>query len=337
MPAAADGTTVLPQLEPRLQPRIVRVAAAQFEPVPFDLEANIAKACKYITEAGHKGAKLIAFAECAIPGYPYWIWTRSIDMEMAEKYMNNCLKVDSPQFQLLCAAAKEAKVSVHLGFSEHYNRTLYIASAMIGADGEIKMTRRKIKPTHMERTIFGDGSGASLMNVVDIRGIGKVGGLNCWEHTQPLLRYHTYSQGEEIHVAAWPAMLSWESGKSPYHTAAEGKEALEQIHSVEGSCFSLYVNSILPQSTIDLQNCKEGALFNKPGGGLTQIFAPDGSPLETYVQTLKEDEEGLVIADLDLREIDRAKHYLDTHGHYSRPDLLWLGVDKREKKHVRYE
>lgn len=97
------------------------------------------------------------------------------------------------------------------------------------------------------------------------------------------------------------------------------------------------MNSILPQSTVDLQGLKEAALFFSPGGGMTQIFGPDGSPVENYVQTLKTDEEGLLIADLDLSEIDQAKHYLDTHGHYSRPDLLWLGVDKREKKHVRYE
>lgn len=277
---------------------------------------------------------------------------------MAEKYMNNCLKIDSPQFQLIRAAAKEAKVAVQLGFSEHYNRSLYIASAMIGADGEIKMTRRKTKPTHMERTVFGDGSGASLMNVVDTPGVGKVGQLNCWEHTQPLLRYHTHSQGEEIHVAAWPPMLSCERGKSLLASTSEGKKTslenchrnsnfadplttgakiLTQVHSIEGSCFSLYVNNILPQSTVDLQGLKDASFFNSPGGGMTEIFAPDGSPIENYVQTLKQDEEGLLIADLDLSKIDQAKHFLDIHGHYSRPDLLWLGVDKREKKHVRYE
>lgn len=149
--------------------------------------------------------------------------------------MNNCLKIDSPQFQLICAAAKEAKIAVQLGFSEHYNRSLYIAAAMIGADGEIKMTRRKIKPTHMERTVFGDGSGASLVNVVDTPGVGKVGQLNCWEHSQPLLRYHTYSQGEEIHVASWPPMLDWERGRFPYSTAAEGKKVLNITHEIPGA------------------------------------------------------------------------------------------------------
>lgn len=75
----------------------------------------------------------------------------------------------------------------------------------------------------MERTIFGDGSGSSLMNVIDVPGVGKVGQLNCWEHTQPLLRYHTYSQGEEIHVAAWPPMHQFDKEKMLYHTADEGE------------------------------------------------------------------------------------------------------------------
>lgn len=148
-------------------------------------------------------------------------------MALVEKYIDNALKIDSAQMQRICATAKEAKVAVQLGFSEHYKRTCYIAGALIGADGEIKCTRRKIKPTHMERTIFGDGSGSSLMNVVDVPGVGKVGQLNCWEHTQPLLRYHTYSQGEEIHVAAWPPMHKFDKQRMLYHTADEGQSSTQ--------------------------------------------------------------------------------------------------------------
>jgi predicted amidohydrolase len=125
--------------------------------------------------------------------------------------------------KLICSTAKEHNIAVQLGFSENDRQTLYISQALIGADGEIKKIRRKTKPTHMERTVFGDGSGSSLLNVVDIPGVGKVGGLNCWEHTQPLLRYHTYTQGEEFHIAAWPPMLSAESNPGAiYSTVAEG-------------------------------------------------------------------------------------------------------------------
>jgi nitrilase len=172
------------------------------ESVDFDLDANVAKACKYIALAAEQGCKLIGFSECFIRGYPYFIWKKTVDFESVRKYIDNSLQLDSPQMKLICKTAKQHNIAVNLGFSEHYRRSLYIASAMIGADGEIKHTRRKTKPTHMERTVFGDGSGSSLLNVVDIPGVGKVGGLNCWEHTQPLLRHHTHSQGEEFHVAA---------------------------------------------------------------------------------------------------------------------------------------
>lgn len=124
------------------------------------------------------------------------------------------------------AAAKKGKIAVVLGFSERDNETLYIAQALISRDGEIIMTRRKIKPTHMERTVFGEGSGASLLNVTDIPEIGKVGMLCCWEHSQPLLKFHTHSQGEQIHVAAWPAQLVHEEGKGLWSTANEGKTIL---------------------------------------------------------------------------------------------------------------
>jgi nitrilase len=125
--------------------------------------------------------------------------------------------------ELICETAKQHNIAVNLGFSENDRHSLYTSSAIVGADAEIKHARRKTKLTHMERTVFGDRSGSSLVNVVDIPGVGKVGGLNCWEHTQPLLRYHTYFQGEEFHIAAWPPMFKHEWDEtSTYSTASEG-------------------------------------------------------------------------------------------------------------------
>ncbi|WYZ41991.1 hypothetical protein EsH8_V_000886 [Colletotrichum jinshuiense] len=202
-------------------PETIRVALAQAASIDFHLEASVEKACKLIADAGQGGARLIAFPETFIPGYPFWIWTRGIDVNMTKRYIKSSLKQDSPEMKRICNAAAENNIEVQLGYSENDNDSLYIAQSHIGSDGLIKMTRRKIKPTHVERTIFGEGSGSSLLNVVDVPDIGKIGGLNCWEHTQPLLKYHTYAQGEQIHVAAWPPMMPGKDGETPWNTTTE--------------------------------------------------------------------------------------------------------------------
>ncbi len=120
-------------------------------------------------------------------------------------------------------SAAENKINVLLGLAENDGNSVYIAQALIGADGEIKMRRRKVKPTHMERTVFGDGSGSSLKNVVKVDGVGRVGSLACWEHTQPLLKYHTYLQREEIHVAAWPPLDPHPGGPGLWSMSKEGE------------------------------------------------------------------------------------------------------------------
>lgn len=144
-----------------------------------------------------------------------------MDPVLSARYIQNSLAVDSDEMRTIQACAAKNKIVVSLGFSENDNHSLYIAQALIDADGTILIKRRKLKPTHMERTIFGDASGNSLINVADTK-IGKrVGSLACWEHCQPLLKYHTATQREEIHVAGWPP-LSPHSGPSLYSMSKEG-------------------------------------------------------------------------------------------------------------------
>jgi predicted amidohydrolase len=123
----------------------------------------------------------------------------------------------------ICATAKSSHIAVVLGFSENCHNSLYISQCTISAAGDIIMKRRKFKPTHMERTVFGDAGGSSLNNVADVEGVGKVGALSCWEHMQPLLKYHTMSLREQIHVAAWPPIHPFEEGSQGlYSMTAEG-------------------------------------------------------------------------------------------------------------------
>jgi nitrilase len=122
----------------------------------------------------------------------------------------------------ICDAARKSRIAVVLGFSENDNNSLYIAQCTISSTGKIIMKRRKLKPTHMERTVYGDAGGQSLNNVVEVEGVGKVGALACWEHMQPLLKYHTMSLKEEIHVAAWPPIHPHDGGSGLFSMSTEG-------------------------------------------------------------------------------------------------------------------
>lgn len=203
---------------------VVKVAVTQHEPVWFDLAATVDKTCRLIEEAASNGAKLVVFPELWIMGYPAWIWARPLDPPLATKYIKNSISYDSPEMARICTAARTAKIAVVMGISENDHNSLYISQCTISSGGDIVMKRRKLKPTHMERTVFGDGSGSSLNNVVDLEGVGRVGALACWEHAQPLLKYHTMSLREQIHVAAWPPIHPFnESSGALYSLSSDGK------------------------------------------------------------------------------------------------------------------
>lgn len=202
----------------------IKIAVTQHEPAWLDLEQGVQKTIQIIEEAAKAGAKLVSFSECWIPGYPAWIWTRPVDFDLGVKYVKNSLVVDSSEMRRICEAAATHQIAVALGFSERDGNSVYIAQALIDEHGIIGMKRRKMKPTHMERTIFGDASGSCLANVVSLPEVGRVGGLSCWEHLQPLLKYYTFSQAEELHVAAWPPLDSFIDGSLGFYSmSVEGE------------------------------------------------------------------------------------------------------------------
>ena len=148
--------------------------------------------------------------------------SRLLDVELNVTYIKNSLRRKSPEMKQIQLCAKAHSIAVSLGFSENDNDSIYIAQVMIGPDGEIKSHRRKMKPTHMERTIFGDASGECFASVVQLP-FARVGALSCWEHIQPLLKYHTFSQQEDIHVAAWPSLTPHMGGSDLWSMSAEGE------------------------------------------------------------------------------------------------------------------
>lgn len=283
---------------------------------------------------------------------------RPVDFDTNVKYIKNSLRLASPEMETIKTCARENGIAVSLGFSENDDDSLYIAQALIGADGEVRVHRRKMKPTHMERTIFGDaagggegGSGSCLASVAQLP-FARVGQLSCWEHIQPLLKFNTISQREQIHVAAWPS-LDPHSGSGPdlWSMSAEGKcipalrstleagtdnlqgcQSLARVYAVEATAFVLHCTAVMTDKAIEANGTAGSPLMGAAGGGSSAIFGPDGRRL---TEPLGAQEEGIIYADLDLDEITRIKMFAHCTGHYSRPDLMWLSVDSNAKSLVK--
>lgn len=261
---------------------------------------------------------------------------------MNTQYVQNSLRIQSPDMDAIKAAARANSIAVVLGFSERSETdSVYISQAIISPQGDLLMHRRKLKPTHMERTVFGDGSGDDLNNVADVDfggdiGVVKVGTLACWEHTQPLLKYHTYSQREVLHISMWPPVDPHPGVNAPnlWGMSAEGCQNLSQTYALEGGAFVLHCTAVCNEKGIQTMQTQEGLLFRQPGGGHSYIIGPDGRRLTQPFAEGEPTAEGIVYANLDLATITMNRGFLDVVGHYSRPDLLWLGVDSKQKEYV---
>lgn len=313
----------------KTHPRL-RVAAVQAAPEFLDLDGAIEKTIGLIAQAAAQGVKLIAFPETWIPGYPWWIWLDSPawGMQFVQRYHDNSLVVGSAEFDRIKQAAGKHKIWVSLGYSEKAAGSLYIAQALIDDQGATVQTRRKLKPTHVERTVFGEGDGSDLS--VCETALGNIGSLSCWEHLQPLSKYAMYSQNEQIHCAAWPSFSLYRGGA--YALGAEVNNAASQVYAAEGQCFVIAPCGTVSKAMSELLCTDPGKQqMLLVGGGFARIYGPDGSPLGT---PLPEDQEGLVVADIDLGMISLAKAAADPSGHYSRPDVTQLLFNKKRREPV---
>ena len=311
---------------------VVRVAAAQAAPVWMNREASVEKAIALIDEAGSKGANLIAFGESWLPGFPFWIWlgTPRWGSDFFVRLHQNSVEADGKELAAIGEAAKRNDIEVVLGATEREGGSLYCTQFFISSTGVLRGRHRKLKPTHVERTIWGEGDGSDLF-VLDTP-IGRIGGLNCWEHLQPLSKYAMYSQGEQIHVAAWPALSIYE--EDAYALGVEANMAASRTYALEGQGFVLAVTSVVDDMVIEeLCTTEEQRRLLKRGGGTTTIFGPNGA---TIAGPLGSEEEALLIAELDLSEIRRAKQAADPTGHYARADATRLLLNAQPRTAVEY-
>ncbi|WP_300058550.1 carbon-nitrogen hydrolase family protein [uncultured Roseobacter sp.] len=308
-----------------------KVAAVQAAPSFLDVEAGVARAVAFIEQAAQKGAKLVVFPETWLPGYPNHIWLGPVawQMQFVGRYFENSIEAGSAHDQAIAQAAADNNIQVSLGLSERAGGSLYIAQWHYDATGAVIKRRRKLKPTHVERTVFGEGDGSDL--AVNDTALGRIGQLSCWEHLQPLSKYAMYAQDEQIHCAAWPNLKLYEGGA--YALGHQVNTAASMIYAVEGGCFVIAACALVSKEQQDIlcEGDPQKEALCPVGGGYTRIYAPDGQSIGS---DLPDTEEGLVMADIDLSMIAYAKAAADPAGHYARPDVTRLMLNSAPQRPV---
>ena len=298
-----------------------KVAAVHAASVFLDRDASLAKACDLIAEAAANGARLIAFPEVFIAGYPFWIWTHTptTGAPLFFQLFDNAVEVPSPTTEALGDAAHRAGAYVVMGVNEREGGTLYNTLLYFDDKGALIGRHRKLQPTHAERTIWGRGD-ANDVFVLDTP-FGRLSGLICWEHTMDLARYALTMKGEQIHIAAWPAVSALTH--NPHSGIFDNvSEAAARHHALAGQTFVINVQSRIDEDTLEKLGLTGRPEMARVGGGWTAIVGPDGQ----IIAGPNRDDEAIIYADIDLFDIVPVKYACDSAGHYARPDVFAFGV-----------
>jgi len=311
----------------------LKVALAQMAPVWLNRSATLEKISTRVEEAARQEAGLVVFGEALLPGYPFWPeLTDGARFESAEQksmfahYARHAVDLDGGELDPLCRLAGELGIAVYLGFMERSAArggfSLYASLAYIDPQGELGSVHRKLMPTYEERLVWAPGDGHGL-RVHDLGGF-RVGGLNCWENWMPLPRAALYGQGENLHVAVWPGNR-------------RNTEDITRFIARESRSWVVSVSGLMHRDWIPVDLPLAGEIRAAAGEWLADggscVAAPDGSwLLEPQVGS-----EGLWCVDLSLEEVARERQNFDPAGHYSRPDVTRLKVNRKRQKTVSFK
>lgn len=302
----------------------LKIALAQIAPVWLNRDKTLEKIKVWTNNAAKEDAKLVVFGEALCPGYPFWLdrmngasFNSTVQKEIHSHYLNQAVCIEEGHLDSLCKLAKEKGIAIYLGIIERPTdrggHSLYCSIVYINQNGEIKSVHRKLMPTFEERLSWspGDGNGLVTHKLAPF----TVGGLNCWENWMPLTRAAMYAQGEDLHVSIWPGNK-------------RNTQMLLPVIAQESRAFAIGVSGIFRPEDIpdDFPHADEMRKATKEvlADGGSCIAAPDG----TWVVEPVTNEEKLITAVIDHQRVREERQNFDPSGHYSRPDVLSLNINR---------
>ena len=312
---------------------LLKVALAQISPVWLDKKATLQKIEASIMEAAIEKSELLVFGEALLPGYPFWLaltngaaWDLKINKELHAHYVRNAIQVEGGELNSICQLAKEHKIAIYLGLIERAEdrggHSLYCSLVYINQKGDIRSVHRKLQPTYDERLTWSPGDGHGLR----VHALKKftVGGLNCWENWMPLPRTALYGQGENLHIAVWPG-------------SENNTKDITRFIARESRSYVISVSSLMKKEDFPLDTPYMNEILNKApdvlANGGSCIAGPDG---EWLVEPILH-KEGLIYHTLDINRVYEERQNFDPVGHYSRPDVTKLTINRERQSTVAFE
>lgn len=313
-------------------PDTLTIALAQLAPVWLDKRATLKKITDAIREAAGQQAKLVCFGETLLPGYPFWPdltdgarFNSAIQKDIFAHYLTEAVSIDAGDLKPVCDLAKQHRIAVYLGCAERpadrAGHSIYCSLVYIDQSGIIQSVHRKLMPTYEERLVWSMGDGNGLRT--HALGPFTVGGLNCWENWMPMARASLYAQGENLHVATWPGNVR-NTIDLTRHIALENRM---YVLSVSGLMRRSDIPDTVPHHALIRQSAPD-VLAN--GGSC--LAAPDG----TWLIESIENREAVRVATIDLNEVRKERQNFDPSGHYARPDVFALTVNRERQTLVRF-
>lgn len=312
---------------------ILKVGLAQMAPVWLDRDKTLEKVCAFIEDAATQNCELVVFGEALVPGYPFWVertegarFNSQLQKEIFAHYLEQGVQIEAGHLNKVCTIAKTKKIAVVLGTVERAadrgGHSMYCTLVYINNKGEITHTHRKLMPTYDERLVWsiGDGNGLQVQPLKNF----TVGVLNCYENWMPLSRAALYGQGEDLHIAIWPGSIH----NTEDITRFIAQESRSFVISVSGLMRKNDIPNYIPHADVIAENCEE---IMTNGGSC--LAGPDAK----WIIEPKTNTEGIFTAEIDFARVREERHNFDPAGHYSRPDVTQLIVNRDRNTIVKFK